>query len=103
MADDSGEVVREAAESVAFANVKAAGIAAEAASYYTAAGFAEHVANTQAINAVRLATVSRSVDSILGTTADMATELAGAGMAQHGLVNTPPIGTAPNVLPVPPS
>jgi hypothetical protein len=93
MADDSGEVVREAAESVAFANVKAAGICAEAASFYAAQAFAESLANTQAFNQVRLAAASRSVDQILGTTADMATDIAGAGAAQKGLVNIPPMGS----------
>ena len=91
MADDSGEIVREAAESVSFANVKAAGIAAEASSYYTAAGMAEHVANTQAMNVVRTAVVTRGTDRLIGTTADMAVDLAAAQIAGKNAGNTPPV------------
>ena len=99
MADDSGEIVREAAESVGFANVKAAGIAAEAASFYTAQAFAESLAQTQAMNQVRTASAARAVDQILGSTADQVTELAAAGMGTKALVNTPPVGTQGNPLP----
>ena len=99
MADDSGEIVREAAESVAFANVKAAGIAAEAAGFYAAQGFAESLANTQATNSIRTAIVSRAADQILGSTSDAVADLAAAGMGTKALVNTPPVGTQGNPLP----
>ena len=91
MADDSGEIVREAAESVAFVNVKAGGMAAEAAMFYLAAGFAETNSQTQAMNQVRLATAARAADSILGTTADQATEMVGAALSGKTFVNAPPI------------
>jgi len=64
MADDSGEIVREAAESVAFANVKTIG---EAGSFYTGLSFGNAVANQQAQYQLGLAITSKAAEMIMAT------------------------------------
>ena len=51
MADDSSEIVKEQSESVAATNLKTLG---DAPAFYQNAGYAESLANTQAMNQLRM-------------------------------------------------
>lgn len=62
MADDSSEIVKEAAETAGFGNVKTIG---EAAAFYQAQTFAETHANNQAMNALRYSIVAKATDGIM--------------------------------------
>jgi len=92
MADDTGEIGREAAESVGFANIKAAGVLAEASLFYAAQGMAESLGNTQANNSLRLAIVSRGVDNVMSTSAEEGVTPAALGqILTKAAGNTPPV------------
>lgn len=89
MADDSSEIVKEAAESVAFDNVKTIG---GASSFYAAQMMNETLAQTQAMNQIRLAVVSKATDSILTTSAEEGvTPTALAEILSKIGGNTPPV------------
>ena len=61
MADDSSEIVKEAAETVGFSNIKTVG---EAASFYQAQSFAETHANNQAMNQLRMSILAKATDAV---------------------------------------
>ena len=89
MADDSGEIVREGAESAAFANVKTLG---EVTAFLTANLMQEVNANQSAINALRLAVVAKGVDAVLQQQPqEGVTDTALAQQLMKGAQTTPPV------------
>ena len=93
MADDSSEIVKEGAETVAFSNVKTVG---EAAGFYMAQTFAETHANNQAVNALRLSVIAKSTDAIMNLQPDEGgTSSAILGQLAKMLQMTPPPTNVP--------
>ena len=85
---DSSEIVKEAAESVTFSNVKTVG---EAAAFYQAQTFAETHAHNQAMNALRVGIIAKATDAVLNLQPDeggVATGL--VGQLAKMLQMTPP-------------
>ncbi|MBX3629294.1 MAG: RebB family R body protein [Nitrosomonas sp.] len=64
MADDSSEIVREQAESIAATNLKVLG---DSPAFYTNLAMSNAVSNQQAMNQLNLAIVSKAAESILAT------------------------------------
>jgi len=92
MADDTGEIGREAAESVGFVNIKSGEVLAQAAMFYAAQGYAESLGNTQANNSLRLAIVSRGVDALMTTSPEEGVTPAALGqILTKAAGNTPPV------------
>jgi len=88
MADDSGEIVREAAEAVGLVNVKSLG---DAPAWFQNQAYAESLANTQANNSVRLALTAKAGESILSMQpSEAAGESVIAGMLGKFLQMSPP-------------
>ena len=85
---DSSEVVKEAVETVAVANVKTI---AEAAAFYQAQTFAETHANNQALNALRLSIVAKATDAVFNLQGEEAGAASGVlGQIAKMLQMTPP-------------
>ena len=92
MADDTGEIGREAAEAVGFVNIKSGEVLAQAALFYAAQGMAESLGNTQANNSLRLAIVSRGVDNLMTTSPEEGVTPAALGqILTKAAGNTPPV------------
>ena len=88
MADDSSEIVKEAAETVAFSNVKTVG---EAAAFYTAQTMSETHANNQAMNQLRVAVLAKATDAVMNLQPDEGgTSAALVGQLMKALQMTPP-------------
>ena len=88
MADDSSEIVKEAAEAVGLTNVKTVG---EAAAFYQAQTFAETHANNQAINALRIGIVAKATDAVMNLQPDEGGVASGlVGQLAKLLQMTPP-------------
>lgn len=95
MADDSSEIVKEAAESVAFENVKTGG---GASSFYAAQQMANSVAHQQAMNLkiqqqsdIGAAIAGKIAESIITTSpAEGGADTAALGMLAKLLQQTPP-------------
>lgn len=64
MAEDSSEIVKEAAEGVVFNNVKTIG---ETAAFYTGMQFANATSHQQGMNALYAGIVTKAVESLLTT------------------------------------
>jgi len=88
MADDSSEVVKEQSESVAATNLKTLG---DGPSFYQNMGFAESVANTQAMNQLRMTLLGKVAESIISTSpAEGGADTAALGALAKILQGTPP-------------
>lgn len=88
MADDSSEIVKEAAETVGFGNIKTVG---ESASFYAAQTFAETHANNQAMNQLRISILAKATDAVMNLQPDEGTASAGIlGQLAKMLQQTPP-------------
>ena len=89
MAEDSSEIVKEAAESVAFANVKTVG---EGPSFYQNMGYANAVSNQQAMNQIMQAAVGKVVESIITTQpSEGGAAVAALQQLMKGAQTTPPV------------
>lgn len=64
MADDTGEIGREAAEAVGFENIKVGG---GTPSFYTSMGMANAISHQQAMNQITQAAVGKVVEMIIST------------------------------------
>lgn len=88
MADDSGEIVKEAAESVSFVNVKALG---EAGAFFQNQMFAQAVSNAAGWNTINQTLVGKICESIIVTSpAEGGADLAALGMLIKGMQTVPP-------------
>ena len=89
MADDSSEIVKEQSESVAATNLKVMG---DGPAFYTNGGYAESLANTQAMNQLRMTLLGKVSESIIGTSpAEGGSDTAALGMLAKIMGNTPPV------------
>ncbi len=66
MADDSAEVVKEQSESVSATNLKCLG---DAPAFYQNQAYAESLANTQAMNQLRMTILGKIAESVISTDA----------------------------------
>ena len=88
MADDSSEIVKEQSESVAATNLKCLG---DGPAFYQNMSFGEAVANTQAMNQLRLTLLGKVSESIIATSpAEGGTDVAVLGQLMKALQMTPP-------------
>lgn len=88
MSDDSGEIVKEAAESVAFENVKVGG---GAPAFYQALAMGNAVANQQMGNAVGWSLIGKIGESIVSSQpSEMGGEVTALGQLAKALAITPP-------------
>jgi hypothetical protein len=88
MADDSGEVVKEAAESVAFVNTKSLG---DAPAFFQNQMYAQAVSNSAGWNSIAMASVGKIVESIIAVSpAEGGVDVAVLGQLMKGLQLTPP-------------
>jgi hypothetical protein len=89
MADDTGEIGREAAESVGFANIKTLG---DGPAFYSNMALANSIAHQQALNQISQAGVAKAVEMILNTApGEGATDAAIAQILSKLAGNTPPV------------
>lgn len=89
MADDSSEIVKEQSESVAATNLKTLG---DGPAFYTNAGYAESLANTQAMNQLRMTLLGKVSESIIATSpTEGGTDVGALGMIAKMFGNTPPV------------
>ena len=90
MADDSSEIVKEQSESVAATNLKTLG---DGPAFFQNANYAESLANTQAMNQLRMTLLGKVSESIISVSpAEGGSDVAALGQLMKGLYNTPPTG-----------
>ena len=89
MADDSSEIVKEQSESVAATNLKTLG---DGPAFFTNAGYAESLANTQAMNQLRMTLLGKVSESIISVSpAEGGADVASLGMLAKMFGNVPPV------------
>ena len=89
MADDSSEIVKEQSESVAATNLKTLG---DGPAFYTNQSYAETLANTQAMNQLRMTLLAKASESIISVSpAEGGADAASLGMLAKIMGNTPPV------------
>ncbi len=95
MAEDSSEIVREQSESVAATNLKTLG---DGPAWYQNQAYAEALANTQAMNQVRMSLVGKLGESILATSPhEAAGSVAMTGLLAKLMQTTPPVTSGQSV------
>ena len=86
--EHSSEVVKEQSESVAATNLKTLG---DGPAFYQNMQFAESVANTQAMNQLRMAVLGKIAESVMATSPmEGGIDAAGLGQLSKLLQMTPP-------------
>jgi hypothetical protein len=89
MADDSSEIVKEAAESVAFVNVKSLG---EAGAFYQNQMFAQSVSAAAGWNTINQTLVGKICESIITTSpSEGGADIASLGILIKGMQTVPPV------------
>ena len=89
MADDSAEIVKEAAESVAFTNVKTVG---EGPSFYSNLVMANAVAHQQGMQQLQAAIVGKVAEAIIGVSpSEGGADVAALQQLMKGAQTTPPV------------
>ena len=89
MADDSAEIVKEQSESVAATNLKTLG---DGPAFYQNQAYAESVANTQALNQLRMTLLGKISESIIAVSpAEGGVDTATLGMIGKMFGNFPPV------------
>jgi len=97
MADDSSEVVREMAESVAATNLKTLG---DGPGFYTNMAFGNAVAHQQSLQQLQAAIVGKVAEMIIQTSpSEGGADVAALGQLMKGLWNTPPVGNSGSGVP----
>ena len=92
MADDTGEIGREAAEAVGFSNIKVVG---EGPAFYANLAMGNQVAHQQAMQQIQAAIVGKVAEAIIGTSpSEGGADVAALGQLMKGLWNTPPTGNS---------
>jgi len=79
MAEDTGEIGREAAESVGFRNIKETEVVSGGPAFYQNQAMGETLANTQAMNQLRMTLLGKVAESIIATSPGEALADQGAG------------------------
>lgn len=93
MAEDSSEIVREQSESVAATNLKVLG---DGPAFYQNQGMSESLANTQAMNQLRMTLLGKVAESIIATSpAEGGADAASLGQLAKILQQTPPPTNVP--------
>ena len=88
MADDSSEIVKEAAESVAFVNAKSLG---DAPAFFQNQMYAQAVGQAAGWTTINQAIVSKMAEAIIATSpAEGGADIAALGQLLKGLELTPP-------------
>ena len=88
MAEDSSEIVREQSESVAATNLK---VMADGPAFYQNQAMGESLANTQAMNQLRMTLLGKVAESIIATSpAEGGADAAALGQLAKILQQTPP-------------
>jgi hypothetical protein len=88
MADDTGEIGREAAEAVGFSNIKVIG---EGPAFYQNQAMGETLANTQAMNQLRMTLLGKIAESVIATSpAEGGADTALMGILTKLVQGTPP-------------
>ena len=88
MAEDSSEIVREQSESVAATNLKTLG---DGPAFYQNRGYAESLANSEAMNQLRMTLLGKVAESIIATSpAEGGADAAALGQLAKILQQTPP-------------
>ena len=89
MADDSSEIVKEQSESVAATNLKTLG---DGPAWYQNQGYAESLANTQAMNQLRMTLLGKVAESIIATSpSEGGADIASLQQLMKGAQTTPPV------------
>jgi len=89
MAEDSPEIVKEMAESVAAVNLKSLG---DGPAFYQNMGYANAVSHQQAMNQLNLAAVGKIIQLIVETSpTEGGVDIAGLQMLLKGAQTTPPV------------
>lgn len=89
MADESSEITKEMAESVAAANLKTIG---DGPAMYQNMGYANAIAHQQAMQQVQLAAVGKVVELIVGTSpSEGGADVAALQQLLKGAQTTPPV------------
>lgn len=89
MAEDSSEIVREQSESVAATNLKVLG---DGPAFYQNQAMAESLANTQAMNQLRMTLAGKIAESVIHTNpSEGAGDTAMAGILAKLMQTTPPL------------
>ena len=88
MAEDSSEIVREQSESVAATNLKTLG---DGPAFYQNQSFAESLANTQAMNQLRMTLLGKVAESIIAVSpSEGGVDVAALGQLAKLVQGTPP-------------
>lgn len=96
MADDTGEIGREAAESVAFRNIKDSEVTSGGPAFYQNQAMGESLANTQAMNQLRMTLLGKVAESIIMTSpAEGLADSGAGGQLAKILQQTPPPTNVP--------
>lgn len=91
MADDTGEIGREGAESVGFRNIKETEVIAGGPAFYQNQSMAESLANTQAMNQLRMTLLGKVAENIIATSpAEGLADSGAGGQLAKILQQTPP-------------
>ena len=89
MAEDSSEIVREAAEAVAFTNIKAVG---EGSAFYSNLAMSNAVAHQQGLNQIQAAIVGKVAEAIIGVSpSEGGADVAALQQLMKGAQTTPPV------------
>jgi len=89
MAEDSPEIVREAAEAVAFTDVKAVG---EGPAFYSNLNMSNAVAHQQAMQQLQLAITGKVAEAIIGVSpSEGGADVAALQQLMKGAQTTPPV------------
>ena len=89
MAEDSSEIAREAAEAVAFTNIKSVG---EGPAFYSNLAMSNAVAHQQGLNQIQAAIVGKVAEAIIGVSpAEGGTDVAALQQLMKGAQTTPPV------------
>lgn len=89
MAEDSAEIVKEAAEAVAFTNVKTVG---EGPSFYSNMVMSNAVAHQQGMNQLQAAIIGKVAEAIIGVSpSEGGADVAALQQLLKGAQTTPPV------------
>ena len=89
MAEDSSEIAREAAEAVAFTNIKAVG---EGAAFYSNLAMSNATAHQQGLNQIQTAIVGKVAEAIIGVSpSEGGADVAALQQLMKGAQTTPPV------------
>ena len=93
--ENSSEIVKEQSESVAATNLKTLG---DGPAFYQNMAYAESVANTQAMNQLRMTLLGKISEAVIATSpSEAAGTVAMAGILVKAMQSTPPLSSGQTV------